>query len=82
MLTEEIEIMRDAWRFLRDYNAPPANDSEFALDYWQHAAATMSALARKWNNHPLALCVLGAVYDYLEDKARQQTGDGSLSEAG
>ena len=82
MPTDEIEIMRDAWRFLRDYNAPPAHTSEFALDYWKHAADTMSALARKWNNHPLAVGVLIAVYDYLDEKARQQSSIDLLPEAG
>ncbi len=61
MLNDEIEIMRDAFCFLRDHNDPPANDSGRLMAYWERTAFAMGRLAEKRNGHQLAAVVLAGL---------------------
>ena len=70
MPIEEVEIMREMFCFLRDHNDPPANDSEEAKGYWMQTCKDMGATAERLKNHPLAITVLCALSDYLEQKAK------------
>ena len=45
MLNDEIEIMRDAFCFLRDHNDPPANDSGRLVAFRERTAFDMGWLA-------------------------------------
>ena len=73
MPNDEVEIMRDAFCFLRDHNEPPANDSERLVAFWERTAFDMGRLAEKWNGHPLAVIVLAGLYEYLGKKAEART---------
>ena len=73
MPNDEIEIMRDAFCFLRDHNDPPANDSGRLVAFWERTAFDMGRLAEKWNGHPLAAVVLAGLFEYLGAKADAKT---------
>ncbi len=73
MTNTELEIMLDAVTYLGAYNQPPPNGTEAAVDWWMDAAADISMVAAKWENHPLATTVLIAIYGYLEGKAKAVT---------
>ncbi|MBQ6325759.1 MAG: hypothetical protein IJI26_06800 [Clostridia bacterium] len=70
MTREENEIMRDAFFFLRDHIDPPAKGSPASNVFWDRAAQEISELGEKWNNHPLALEILPAIYSYIESKSK------------
>ena len=62
MLNDEIEIMRDAFCFLRDHNDPLANDSGRLVAYWERTAFDTGRLAEKWSGHTLAVVVLAVLF--------------------
>jgi len=70
---EEREIMRHAYVFLETHCDPPANQEEGACDWWIQAAQEMAQVCSAWNNHPLAMAVLIAIYDYVGEKAKKKT---------
>ena len=74
MTREESEIMKDAFFFLRDYFDPPAAGTPACIPFWERAANRISELGEKWDNHPLALEVLPAIYSYIEAKSKQKAG--------
>ena len=74
MTREESDIMKDAFFFLRDHIDPPANGTPACDAFWECAARQLSELGSKWNNHPLALEVLPAIYSYIEHKCKQKGG--------
>ena len=61
----EKAVMTDCYKFLNKFNQPPPGD---AAEWWERAAEELSVLGVKHKNHPLALTVGPAVYDYLEQK--------------
>ena len=73
MRNDEIEIMRDAFCFLRDHNDPPANNSGRLVAFWERTAFDMERLAEKWNGHLLAAVVLAGLFEYLGAKADVKT---------
>ena len=73
MPNDEIEIMRDAFCFLRDHNDPPANDSGRLVAFWERTAFDTGRLAEKWSGHPLAAVVLAGLCEYLGAKAGAKT---------
>ena len=76
MTSEENDIMRDAYYFLRDHNDPPAANSKECPAFWEKAARDVSALvSSKWNNHLLAMEVMSGIYSYLEKKCKAKAGD-------
>ena len=75
MTREENDIMRDAFFFLRDHIDPPANGTPACEVFWERATQRISELAAKWDNHPLALEVLPAIYSYIEFKSKRKAGD-------
>ncbi len=77
MPEHEVEMMRDAFVFLRDHNDPPAPGTAEAESFWLRAAGDLSGAAAKWKDHPLMTGVLIAVYDYLMIKSRAKGGDGT-----
>ena len=71
MTNEEKAIMGDMFYFLRDHNEPPPTDSESSAAYWEKTADDISNLVGlKWRNHPLAMAVGVALYEYLEKKCK------------
>ena len=82
MLNDEIEIMRDAFCFLRDHNDPPANDSGRLVAFWERTAFDMGRLAEKWNGHLLAAVVLAGLYEYLGAKAYAKTAAAGAATGG
>ena len=77
MPENEVEIMRDAFVFLRDHNDPPALGTPEVEIFWLQAAKDIGAVAAKWKDHPLAIGVLTAVYDYLDLKCKAKGGGGA-----
>ena len=73
MTFEEQEIMRNAYVFLKNHCCPPANSDEKAGDWWMQAAQELGTVCAAWNNHPLAIEVLIAVYNYIDQKAKRIT---------
>ena len=66
MLTDrEKAVMTDCYRFLGEFNQPPPGA---AVEWWAKAADALSELGNKNGNHPLALTVGPAIYEYLEQK--------------
>ena len=61
----EKAVMTDCYKFLSEFNQPPPGD---AAEWWAKAADALSELGVKNGNHPLALSVGPAVYEYLEQK--------------
>ena len=76
MPENEVEILRDAFVFLRDHNDPPAPGTAEAETFWLQAAKDLGAAAAKRKDHPLAVGVLLALYSYLEQKGRAK-GEGT-----
>ena len=70
-LPTEKEIIRDMYRFLRDHDDPPGIGTEACTEFWMRAAQDIGQLVSgQWNNHPLAMVLGMAVYDYLEKKCK------------
>lgn len=65
MTDNEKAVMTDCYKFLDRFNMPPPGD---AAEYWKQAADALSELGNRHRNHPLALTVGPAIYDYLEQK--------------
>ena len=65
MTDNEKAVMTDCYKFLDKFNMPPPGD---ATNYWFEAASALEELGQKHRNHPLALTVGPAIYDYLEQK--------------
>lgn len=65
MTDNEKAVMTDCYKFLGEFNQPPSGDAE---DWWGNAADALLEIGRKNKNHPLALMVGAAVYEYLEQK--------------
>ena len=65
MTDNEKAVMTDCYKFLDRFNMPPPGDAE---EYWKQAADALSELGNRHRNHPLALAVGPAIYDYLEQK--------------
>ena len=71
---DEHDILNDAYRFLRDHNDPPANGTPECLHFWEQAAKDACELVGdKWKNHPLAMEVMLAIYNYLEKKCKAKS---------
>jgi len=73
MTYEEQEIMRNAFIFLKNHCNPPANSDDHAVDWWTQAAQEMATVCHAWNNHPLAMEVFVAIYDYIGEKAKMKS---------
>ena len=73
MTNTELEIMLDAAVYLGAHSQPPPSGTDKAVNWWLNAAAEINAVASKWDNHPLAIAVLAAVYGYLEEQAKAMT---------
>lgn len=65
MTDNEKAVMTDCYKFLNEFNQPPPGA---ATEYWDKAAHALGELGNKHKNHPLALAVGTAVYEYLEQK--------------
>ena len=65
MTTIEAEIMRDAYRFLNTHDPPAHGDLD---QFWRKAAEDMIEIGVKFRNHPLALEIIPAIYEYIEQK--------------
>jgi hypothetical protein len=75
MTNDEKAIMGDMFYFLRDHNDPPAVGTNACTTFWEKAAEDISALVgTKWNNHPLAMEIGIALYNYLEKKCKAKGG--------
>ena len=71
MTPEEKEIMADMFYFLRDHCEMPNEGTDACTSFWARAADDISALVGvKWNNHPLAMEVGMALYNYLRTRIK------------
>ena len=75
LTSEEREIMRHAFIFLKMHCNPPANSDESAPDWWLQAVQEMGSVCAAWNNHPLAGHIFLALIDYIEEKAKKKSED-------
>ncbi len=68
----EDSIFRDAYRYFRAHSTPPPiADTDASASWWEAAADDISKVSARWENHPLAIKLLIAVYEYLEEKAKE-----------
>lgn len=68
----ETQIFRAAYRYFAAHpSPPPVTDEEASAIWWQAAAKDIGEVSNSWNNHPLMMKLLIAVYEYLEDKAKE-----------
>ena len=65
MTDNEKAVMTDCYKFLNEFNQPPPGD---ATEFWFKAAGALEELGERNRQHPLALKVGVAVYEYLEEK--------------
>ncbi len=76
MTPEENGIMADMFYFLRDHNDPPAIGTDACSLFWEKAAKDIEELVGgKWKNHPLAMALGIALYEYIEKKCKAKGGD-------
>lgn len=75
LTSEEREIMRHAFIFLKTHCNPPANSDECAPDWWLQTVQEMGKVCAAWDNHPLAGHIFLALIDYIEEKAKKKTED-------
>lgn len=70
----EWEIFRQAYLFFAEHCDPPANQEETALPWWTQTAADVAAIDNQWKElNPLMRCLLVAIYEYLDYKAKEKT---------
>ena len=67
MTNTELQVFRDAYRFFAAHSDPPKTD---AAAWWVEVARKMGAFSTRWQ-HPLMNGLLAAVYEYLEQKAKE-----------
>lgn len=68
----EDSIFRDVYRYFRAHpTPPPITDTDASAAWWESAAEDIGKVSTRWKNHPLAVKLLIAVYEYLEDKAKE-----------
>lgn len=70
MTQAESDIMKDAWRFLKDHADPPRSLAASEA-FWAKAADDLAEAGLKWEHHPLAVEVFTAVYLYIEHKQKE-----------
>ena len=74
MPNDEVEMMRDAFLFLRDHNEVPAAGEEEEAGFWERVVRDARAMLGKWRGHGLMVLVLAALYEYLRIKPRKGGG--------
>ena len=75
MTQNEKAIMADMFYYLRDHAEPPVPGTESSSVFWNRAAQDLGTIvAGKWNNHPLAMKIGMAIYDYIEKKYKAGGG--------
>lgn len=68
----EDRIFREAYRYFRAHpTPPPMTDTDASAVWWQAAADDISKVSAGWHNHPLMIKLLVAIYEYLEEKAKE-----------
>lgn len=70
MTQTEIEIMKDAFYFLRDHAEPPSPGGAGSDAFWAKTATELNEMGVKYDNHPLALEIFPAIYTYIEKKQK------------
>lgn len=65
MTDNEKAVMTDCYRFLNEFGQPPVGE---AGEWWARAAGALTELGARNRNHPLAVLVGTAVYEYIEEK--------------
>lgn len=72
MREAETQIFRAAYRYFAAHPSPPLlSDQAASLAWWETAAKDIAAVSASWNNHPLIIRLLAAIYEYLEEKAKE-----------
>ena len=72
MREAETQIFRAAYRYFAAHpSPPPLSDQAASLAWWETAAKDISTAAASLNNHPMMTKLLIAVYEYLEEKAKE-----------
>lgn len=65
----EKEIIRDLWVYLKEHRDPPMPGTEESNRFWKQAVLDLrDIIAVKWGNHPLAMKVGPAIYEYISSE--------------
>ena len=74
MSETEIQIFRAVFRYFAAHpSPPPITDLEASTAWWLSAAKDIGELSASWGNQSLIMKLLSAVYEYLEEKAKEAT---------
>lgn len=70
MTDNEKAVMTDCYKFLNEFNQPPARDDPMCDGWWEKCGDAAAELQARNRNHPLAMKMGVAVFEYLEEKWR------------
>ena len=70
MTENEKNIMTDAYHFLQEFGCPPHIRATTSEAFWQKAGDRLVEIGQKYRNHPLAMLMMPAIYDYIEAKQK------------
>ena len=68
MTDNERAVMTDCYKFLNEFNQPPARDDPMCDGWWAKCGDALIGLQERNRNHPLAMKMGMAVFEYLEEK--------------
>lgn len=72
MSDAENRIFRDVYRFFSEHSTPPSvADQEASAAWWAAASKDIAELSARWRGYPLMNKLLTAIYEYLEQKAKE-----------
>ena len=70
---QEWEIFKEAYQFFAEFCDPPANQEDDCIAWWTKAAKAIAAVDNKWKDYPLMRGLLLAIYEGIENKAKEKT---------
>lgn len=68
MTDNEKAVMTDCYKFLNTFNQPPARNNPACDEWWAKCGDALIELQERNRNHPLAMKMGVAVFEYLEEK--------------
>ena len=70
MTQNEGIVVRAAMEYLERFGNPPPYNAAESAEWWKKAAEALTEFSRKNHDHPLALKLGTAIYEYIEIKAK------------
>ena len=70
MTQNESIVFKAAMEYLERFGNPPPYHAAESLPWWEKAADALAEFGNKHYNHPLALQLGVAIYEYIEIKAK------------